>query len=400
MRAGGSGVVKIAYVCADAGVPVFGHKGCSIHVQEVLRTFVKRGWQVELIAASLGGPVRRGLDAVSVTQLPELSSSSPIARERTISLLNDAIRGALMKGTPFDLIYERHSLWSAAAMEFGRVAGIPRVLEVNAPLIEEQATYRELADRELAEGVARRAFVASSHIVVVSDAVADYVRQRDAPAEHIHIEPNGVDPTRFSPDIPPMIARQPGTITVGFAGSMKRWHGLLTLIDGFKIASRKCPALRLLIVGDGPLRQEIESTVQTAELDQVVRLVGPVDPERMPGMLTSMDIGVAPYDTIPGFYFSPLKIFEYMAAGLPVVASATGQIPEIIQDGERGLLSRPGDADNLALTLVRLAGDSGLRARLGTSARAAAVRQYTWDAIVDRVVAAAFEAAQPREVSV
>jgi glycosyltransferase involved in cell wall biosynthesis len=99
-----------------------------------------------------------------------------------------------------------------------------------------------------------------------------------------------------------------------------------------------------------------------------------------------MDAAVAPYAPTESFYFSPLKVFEYMAAGLPVAASRIGQIGEVIRDGVNGLLLPPGDPEALAAALERLCRDRALRMRLGQAARATALKEHTWDAVAGKIL--------------
>src|SRR5438552_17094326 len=136
--------MRIAYVCADPGVPVFGRKGCSGHVQEMIRAFRRSGADVELFAARADGPLPPELDGVHVHRLPAVRAAAPgIA---AVEGLNCALAVGLSQAAPFDMVYERYSLWSAAAMEHAHAAGVPGVLEVDAPRIEAPAEHRELRD--------------------------------------------------------------------------------------------------------------------------------------------------------------------------------------------------------------------------------------------------------------
>src|SRR5262245_44466867 len=130
--------MRIAYVCADPGIPVFGRKGCSIHVQEVIRALLKHGVNVELFAARVDGETSIGLEDVTLHELSRVSGDTAAARERAALEANDELRTVLLSARPFDLIYERYSLWCHAAMEHAMTIDVAGVLEVNAPLIEEQ----------------------------------------------------------------------------------------------------------------------------------------------------------------------------------------------------------------------------------------------------------------------
>jgi glycosyltransferase involved in cell wall biosynthesis len=126
-------------------------------------------------------------------------------------------------------------------------------------------------------------------------------------------------------------------------------------------------------------------TVRSAHgLQDAACFTGAVPPGEVPGLLASMDAAVAPYPDLTPFYFSPLKVFEYMAASLPVVASRVGQLSSLIEDESNGLLCPPEDPAALAASLDRLCQDPPLRARLGQTARAAVLAHHTWDAVAQR----------------
>ena len=378
--------MRVAYVCADPGVPVFGEKGSSIHVQEMLRALKSRGCRVDLFAARVEGAPPPGLEALPVHRLPRLSASDAAAREREALAANGPLRRTLAEAGRFDVVYERYSLWSHAAMEHARDTGTPGVLEVNAPLVEEQATYRTLADREGAERVARRVFAAARALVAVSDGVASYLRSQGAAPERVHVVPNGVDPARFPESVPPSRPADPGVFTVGFVGTLKAWHGLPQLAEAYHRLHERHPATRLLIVGDGPEREELVRDLSARGLSGSAVLCGAVLPAEIPGLLASMDAAVAPYPPIEPFYFSPLNVFEYMAAGLPVAASRIGQLGAVIRDGGNGILLPPGDAGALSAALERLCEDRALRIRLGRAARATVFEEHTWEAVARRIL--------------
>ena len=115
-------------------------------------------------------------------------------------------------------------------------------------------------------------------------------------------------------------------------------------------------------------------------MTEAVTFLGAVAPEDVGAALRAMDVVAAPYPELADFYFSPLKLFEYMAAGKPIVASATGQIVDVIEDGRTGLLVPPGDAGALAAALRRLfrRRGTGRAAGAGREARLEAESRHRW----------------------
>ncbi|HVS30096.1 MAG TPA: glycosyltransferase family 4 protein [Thermoanaerobaculia bacterium] len=379
--------MRVAYVSADPGVPVFGSKGNSVHVQEMIRAFLKSGAEVHLFTPNSGGEPPHDLRTIAVHRLPRAPKGDLAERERSLISLNDVIAGVIAAHGPFDLLYERYSLWNFAAIEYARRHGIPAVLEVNAPLIDEQADHRGLADRDAATTVARRAFRAANVLVAVSDGVAGYLRQFPDVGGTIEVVPNGVNPERFSSHE----SLELGDFVVGFLGTLKPWHGLETLIAAFARVHAIEPRARLLVVGDGPERERIERDLASRGLSEASQFAGAVRPDEVPRHLMSMSVGTAPYIPSDRFYFSPLKVLEYMAAQLPVVASRIGQIEQLIEHGRTGLLCKPGDPESLASTLLTLSGDVELRRRLGAAARRHVFAHHTWDAAAARILRVAME---------
>lgn len=380
--------MRIAYVCADPGIPVFGQKGCSIHVQEVIRALRRQGATVELFAVRSGDRPPTDLADLKVHLLPPIPKGDAAIREQTAISINPDLQVDLELASPFDLIYERYSLWSYSAMEFAQQNGIPGILEVNAPLIEEQIQHRSLVNQDIAEQIAQQVFQSASGIVAVSQAVKQYLNHWVS-GENVHVIPNGVNHHRFPSGLHPLLSKDESAFTVGFVGSLKPWHGLSHLVHAFAHLHQRVPQARLLIVGDGPQRDWLLAQLQQRGLQSAALLTGAVSPEMIPGLLASMDVAVAPYPESIDFYFSPLKVVEYMAAGLPVVASGIGQINELIQDGVTGLLCSPGDETALANALEQLWHSPYLRNQLGQTARQHILAHHTWDTVASQILAIA-----------
>jgi glycosyltransferase involved in cell wall biosynthesis len=379
-------MMRIAYISADAGVPVFGSKGCSVHVQEMVRALAECGAQIDLFTTRSEGDRPAGLECVRVHQLAPAPKGDLAFREQQCQANNGPMRAILEKEGRFDLIYERYSLWSYAAMEYARARSIPAVLEVNAPLVEEQAEYRGLVDRAGALAIARRVFAAARSILAVSEGVAAYLEQFPESRAKVHVLPNAVRPGRFPAGLRPALPTMPGIFTVGFVGSMKPWHGVADLVTAFAQLQAEEPGNRLLLVGDGSARVELQGLANSLGVSNAVHFTGAVSPAEVPALLASMNVGVAPYHDCRNFYFSPLKVYEYMAAGLPVIAAAVGQLREIIEPGITGMLVPPSAPAALASVLSEVRRQPELRARLGEAARARVLSEFTWERNARRIL--------------
>ncbi|WP_165065705.1 glycosyltransferase family 4 protein [Marisediminicola senii] len=375
--------MRVAYVCADPGIAVFGTKGASVHVQEIVRAFRERGDTVTVYCTRRGDAI-----PVDLCDLPVIESRAKAenAADREVAIANAAAtlaQAAIADGC--DLVYERYSLFSTAAASIRDALGVPTVLEVNSPLIEEQRQHRVLVDEAGARAATAVAIDSADVVACVSQPVADWAaRFRTRQPDRVIVAANGVNTRRIRPATPSApadlaaaatpSAEDDGCLTVGFVGTLKPWHGVDALIRATALAGGRW---RVLIVGDGPERDAVQHLAETLGVD--VEFTGAVAPAGIPHQLARFDVAVAPYPAAGADqYFSPLKLYEYLAAGLPIVASRIGQIPSVIDHGRTGLLVEAGDDRALADALLRLRDDASLRRLLGVAARELAVRDHDW----------------------
>jgi glycosyltransferase involved in cell wall biosynthesis len=227
----------------------------------------------------------------------------------------------------------------------------------------------------------------ADHIIAVSAAVREHVLSRGAPVERVTVLPNGVDTARFHPGIDGLPVRERhelvGRPVIGFIGSLKPWHGLDFLVDGFGDIVAHRPDTVLLVVGEGPGLAGLRTRVAYDRLERHVILTGRVPHADIPGYLAAMDVTVAPYTAQDGFYFSPLKVVESLATGRPVVAPQLGQLTDLLQDGVTGLLYLPGDRKAFVQQIVKLLNDPSRLRAMGRAA-ATAAQDFGWDKTAHR----------------
>lgn len=379
--------MRVAYICIDPGIPVFGTKGASVHIQEVVRELRSRGHEVTVYATRRGQEVPADLEDLEVVELP-VGTKDPAAREKAQQEASQQVVQMLL-GTGVDLVYERYSLFSTALAGLHAAEGTTGVLEVNAPLIDEQREHRVLLDEAGAQEALRAQVAAAAATVCVSEPVRQWVLEHTA-GGRVHAVANGVSVTRIFPQ-----PEEPGAPVVTFVGTLKPWHGVGDLLQAAALARQPW---RLRVIGDGPQRDAL--LAQAQELGLEVDFRGAVSPEQVPAHLAGSAVGVAPYPDLgseQAQYFSPLKVYEYLAAGLPVVASAVGQIPQILgpaQEGTgtgfrstaTGALTPPSDPQALASALDHLAADPRLRAQAGAQARKLAQEKHSWSGVVGQIL--------------
>lgn len=390
--------MRIAYALLDPGIGVFGTKGASVHVQEVIRALRADGHEVTVFCTRTNDDVPADLADLDVRR-HRLPKGTGAEREQAVAAASAAIAEEIA-AEGFDLVYERYSLFSDTAARLSAPSDpdarpIPSILEVNAPLIAEQRAHRSLADESGAWEATRRQLHGATLVSCVSEAVAQWTRQEGADPARVVVTPNGVNTTRITPAPRPAADAAPhAPVRIGFVGTLKPWHGTDLLL---RALARTDQRLELDICGTGPQQEELVLLAAELGIAGRVRFHGAVAPERVPEFLHELDIATAPYPA-GEHYFSPLKVYEYLAAGLPVIASAIGTIPALLAHGELGVLVEPGDVAELATALDELAADPGHRARLAAAARESAVREHDWR-IRCRGMLARLEIAEPSGVT-
>lgn len=268
-----------------------------------------------------------------------------------------------------------------------RRLGLPLVLEIHAPSAErrQQAHYVHLP--WIDTWAERYRLRHADAITTVSSSLRDHLVERyGLPVDKFQVVHNGADPARFHPQSakdPEMSQALAGGPVIGFTGSFQAWHGAALLARMVRKVARERPEARFLFVGDGPGAGELRAA--TGELGERAIFTGWLAHERMPGLVATLDIGILPESD---FYRCPLKLLEWMAAGLAVVVPRYAPLLELVEEDVEGLFFDPGDEDGLIRAVLRLLDDPELRQRLGRAAAERVATSLTWPDSARSAVAA------------
>jgi glycosyltransferase involved in cell wall biosynthesis len=289
-----------------------------------------------------------------------------------------------------DAIYERYNLYLLAGLLLKRRTGLPLLLEVNAPLADERERFGGLALPRLARWAEGLVWRGADMVLPVTRVLGDLVAARGVPAERLMVVPNGINEEHFAGAPTPAEAKAalgwPDALVLGFTGFVRDWHGMDRVIRW--MASGDAPRhARLLLVGDGPARADLEALARDLHLGDRVRFTGVISRDDVPRHVAAFDIALQPAVVA---YASPLKLFEYLALAKAIVAPRQPNIEEVLEDQRNALLFDPAQPLALEGLLARLAHDEALRQRLGEGARATIGRlNLTWLGNAERVVALA-----------
>jgi glycosyltransferase involved in cell wall biosynthesis len=367
--------MRLVYAAIDQVVP--GTRGGSTHVSAVASQLAALGHEVHVATGRGDGPTRD--PAVHWHDI-----AAPFERPHLRLLRMGAIKELVARVRP-DAVIERYHNFGGEGLIAARSAGALAVLEVNAPVVDYAGSPKQRLDRALLvepmrrwrDWQCRRADLIVTPMREILPAFVD--RSRVLEAEW------GADTRAFRPDAPgeAPFTRRDEEIVVIFAGAFRAWHGAVHLVDAMaQLESRGLP-FRAIFVGDGPEGPRVAERIAAHGLRRVA-LTGAIPHTAMPAALAAADIGAAPFDVAAhaplrdAFYWSPLKVFEYMASGLPVVCPDLPRLRHLVGD-EGGLLYDATNPAALAQAIERLA-DPVSRATLARSARDRALRLYSWEA--------------------
>ena len=366
--------MRILYSAIDQSVPA-AHGG-SVHVIAVAEGLAELGHDVHvLVSPGDGGKIPAG-------KAQWFALPPPLGNRRFRLLRARSVAAHAREFKP-DVVIERYYNFGGEGVLAAKKVSALLVLEVNAPVVDHPGSLKRIFDRALIVEPMRRwrDWQCRQADVIVTPS-AKIIPEHVSPLKILRTE-WGADTERFRPDAVgpiPFLRRDDEVIAV-FSGAFRAWHGAIHLVDAIRrLRARGRRDIKAVFIGDGP---ELPRVRQAAAGLDGITLIGAVPHTDVPAMLSAADVGVAPFDVAAHpslaheFHWSPLKIFEYMASGLPVVAPRIERLTNIVGHEKQGLLYDASNPDALADALEHLS-NPAVRQPMGTAARARAVAEFSW----------------------
>ncbi len=281
-------------------------------------------------------------------------------------------------GGPYTLIYERYALNSFAGAYFSRIKKCPLVLEVNDATVIERS--RPLLLKKTARWIEGRVLNLATVLVTITEHFKLLlVSHHNLDPEKILVLPNAIDPQKYKLEKDKRFVRAKfgipeDSIVLGCVGAFVQWHGLEFLVETM---ADQCEQYNLffLFVGDGPVRMEVEARARKLGIEGRILFTGFVNHDQVPYFLDLIDICLVPGSNAHG---SPMKLFEYMAAGKPVVLPAYQPLLDVVKNEQEGLFFEPENREELRHTLLKLIESPNLCKLLGRNGRNLVHRKFTW----------------------
>ncbi len=361
--------------------------GQYVHVEELTNALKDAGHELLFVCPEFADKAEFGNEGGIATRLKQrLPKALYEILELAYSLLIAVkLIRAIIQFKP-DFIYERYNLYQPMGVIIARLFRLPILQEVNAPLAQERQRYSGLALPKFAKAVENFTWRWSSKVLPVTDVLADHVRAAGVPEHRIAVVPNGIN-NKVLKKLDQR-ASNPGKerINIGFVGFIHPWHGLDKALDA--IAELNDKRIHFMCVGEGDIRPELEHQARNLGIAEQVTFTGLVSRDQIFDYVAQFDITLQPSVTE---YASPLKLFEYLAAGTLVIAPDMPNIREILDDAS-ALLFDPQDPSGFVKQLMHAMRNFEELAPMRERARQLIdVKSLTWQDNAQRVVSMAQE---------
>ena len=368
----------------------------AVHILGMARGFEECDFKVEIVGPPSINMVERNTNTDNSSQKSSLRKLLYFYSERAPEMMFElaevlynlyayANLKKIIKTFQPELFYERYALNTFVLTYINRKLRFPLILEVNDATVIERS--RPLALEGMTRRIEKEIFLNATLLVTITNHFKELIcHSYKIPEQKVLVLPNAVDPERFVIKPENRLNKEQldisASMVIGVVGAFVPWHGLDFLIKSVHKLVREMD-VHILLVGDGPVKSDILRMADSYNIKDRVRFTGFVSPDEIPYYIDLLDICL-----IPGSneHCSPMKLFEYMAMGRPVLIPDFPVLLEVGTHGQDAFFFKQGDSADFRHKLGMLLEDSDLRKRLGDNAKNKVLEEYTWTQNAEKVI--------------
>ncbi len=312
----------------------------------------------------------------------------------TVPLLDVYLRRLLTRlyrQHAFDVIHAHDLYLFGPCLRAGRKLGIPVVGDMHENWVDVLRYYhwsthypgKLVINLDRWDRLETEWCLAVDRLVVVIEEMADRLEKKGVQREKLTVVPNTIRTSVFGsyPVDPELVESLRSELTLVYTGGMNSNRGLETTVEAMPSILEEIPGARLILVGDGAVRRDLEALVERLGLHDSITFTGWQSQDRIPSYIAGADIGLMPHlKTIHTDHTIPHKLFHYMYMGIPVVSSDCRPAQRIIESENAGLVFGSGNIAAFASCIVELAREPGRRQSMGKNGKSAVANRYNWDA--------------------
>jgi glycosyltransferase involved in cell wall biosynthesis len=362
----------------------------GVHIREIVNALKILGHRVDIISPhginqeAKSNKSKVGFFRVLSGFLPEILFELMEILYNVVSYKELKI---LLKSKNYDFIYERYAIFNWTGVKAAKKFGVPIILEVNYTSYTSLYRRRTKILEPLAHFLDKKIFEKADGIVVVSTYLKRHLTGLGVDERKIIVLTNAADISKFNFNINCNRIKEKyklnGRKVIGFVGGFYPWHGLDILTESFMEVKNQLKEVCLFLIGDGPLKNEIEGKIKESGLERDVQFAGTIDHTDLPDYIAAFDIAVMPDSNE---YGSPMKIYEYMAMGKPVIAPRLGPLEDGIDDGKEGILFEQHNGNELTKAMMKVLTNDGLCKEMGRNGANRVCLRHTWGKNVEGIL--------------
>lgn len=371
--------------------PVFGGEG--MYTYGLAKALSRLGCNITVITTDLGGEIRQKGEDFDIIRISPLKK--PFLKMLSFNIRsNKKIKEILTKQQNVDIFHYTNDY-----ANFSLYSGLSTIATLHHPFAEERRACKSVSNNieylrylfrykiPFLEFLERQTCKKANKLIAVSRYVADsIIKEYHLKSNEVVVIPNAVNTDLFNPEVDSTKAKKLLLFnrekTILFVGRLEYNKGIFHLIDAFFLLKKDMPGTKLVLVGEGKLKNQILSFIAARNLGTSVKIIGGVESEHLPGIYAASDLFVLP-SIMEGF---GIVLLEAMATGKPCVTTRVGGIEEVVIDGKTGIIVPLADTVSLYNAMKTILVNEDFAKKLGMAGRRRVKENFTWGIVAKRTV--------------